>query len=607
MLHAAGLLREEQPTIHLDPGEAALDRERRRAHFHLHVVPILRLLALNSVAAGVLLHNRVILQDFSWAEALRFLAVVEGYCLAAWVVLRALYGRVRVDLPGLVMAADTLFLTYCVYVSGGDRSWMFWMLAVRIADQIATSARRVVFFAHLSAACYVAMLLWIQWVDGRPVSWPAEAAKTFFLYSVVVYFATAATTAQALRRRTAAAIDLARGLISAMDEKAEQLRIAKRAAEEASQAKNEFLSRMSHELRTPMNAILGFAQLIEMERPSERERESVEQILRAGRHLLGLIDEVLDIARIEAGRLSLSLEAVPLEEVLGGVLALVRPIAAQRGVHLPGAPGGTGDRHVLADRRRLEQVLLNLCSNAIKYNRVDGSVHVGWEDLPDGRVRISVSDTGVGIPEEQRERLFLPFERLGAEHSDVEGSGIGLALSRGLAEAMGGTLEVESRPGEGSTFRVELPRAESPVERAADVPLAEPVETRPEDARTVLYVEDNPSNYKLVERVLAHRPGLRLLSAMQGRMGLELAWEHRPELILLDLHLPDIGGAEVLQRLREDPRTVDTPVVVISADASPGQIDRLLAAGAVAYLTKPLDVRQFLAVVDQTVGGGVPT
>jgi signal transduction histidine kinase/CheY-like chemotaxis protein len=397
-----------------------------------------------------------------------------------------------------------------------------------------------------------------------------------------------------------------RDALAEKDQLEQGQRLAREAAEEANRSKSEFLSRMSHELRTPLNAVLGFAQLLEIEELAPADHDSVKQILKGGRHLLDLINEVLDITRIETGTFQLSPEPVLAGEVLDDIVELTKPLAAQANIHLlTGATSGRCDVHVLADRQRLKQILLNLVSNAIKYNRPGGTVALSCERSESSVLRIRVHDTGPGIRPEHVGLLFTPFERLGAEHTSVEGSGIGLALSRRLAEAMGGTIDVETTLGQGTTFWVELPVVEGPVERYVRLNGHEDLEKPAAMQRTrkILYIEDNVSNLRLVERILARDGDIELVSAMQGRLGVELAREHRPALILLDLHLPDIAGDEVLRQLRDDPETSSIPVVVVSADATAGQITRLLAEGARAYLTKPLDVSELRDLVDGLPAG----
>lgn len=385
----------------------------------------------------------------------------------------------------------------------------------------------------------------------------------------------------------------------------EALRTARETAEAASRSKSEFLSRMSHELRTPLNAILGFGQLLEIEDLTPDNRESVEHIMKGGRHLLSLINEVLDIAGIEAGRLRLTTESVPVSDVAHEVLDLLRPLAAQRDITLIAHGLQACNSSILADRQRIKQVLLNLLSNAIKYNHIGGSVTIDATKGDNERLRISVKDTGDGISPERIERLFTPFDRLGAEQTNVEGTGLGLALSKRIAEAMDGTIGVESTAerGAGSTFWIELPIGEDRLDifEGIEGTTYRTAERNLNALKTcVLYVEDNRANLELVQRVLQRRPDIELISCMHGEAAVEIADRYQPHLILLDLNLPDISGEEVLKRLNASELS-DIPVIIVSADATNGQAERLCELGAQAYLTKPIDVRGFLATIDETL------
>ena len=382
-----------------------------------------------------------------------------------------------------------------------------------------------------------------------------------------------------------------------LKEEADQARAE---ADRANQAKSEFLSRMSHELRTPMNAVLGFAQVLEMDELTEDQSRSVDQITKAGNHLLELINEVLDLARIEAGRLSLSMEPVQWAGALEECLTLIKPLAAERGIDMGSHIDGIEDTFVRADRQRLKQALLNILSNAVKYNSENGSIIVTAVQT-EGMIRISVTDTGPGVPEDRLDDLFVAFNRLDADGTEVEGTGLGLALTKRLVEAMGGRVRVLSKVGRGSTFSIELEACEGQLERQIDLTVETPSPSTNGHTLSVLCIEDNPANMKLVERLFATRPNVELMSSMQGQLGIELAQEHHPDLILLDMNLPDIDGDKVLAVLHEDPRTARIPVVMISADATPGQAKRLMDAGAFDYLTKPIDVTRFFQVIDEAL------
>jgi PAS domain S-box-containing protein len=380
-------------------------------------------------------------------------------------------------------------------------------------------------------------------------------------------------------------------------------------AERANRAKSQFLSHMSHELRTPLNAILGFGQLLESDvrHPLPAHQQAwLQEILRGGRHLLELINEVLDLGRIEAGRLELESAPVAVDELVDECLDLMRPLAPTYGVRLPPAYGRRGGARVAADRTRLKQVLLNLLGNAIKYNRPGGEVSVSCEFEPDA-VRLAVHDSGPGLTPAEQQRLFQPFERLSAATTAVEGTGIGLALSRRLVEAMGGTIGVASEAGTGATFWLRLPRAAAPGLPAGDESAAiawrPPARAGAADC-TVLHIEDNPVNLLLMEGMLALLPQVRLISASLPSEGLRLAQAERPALVLLDIQLPEYDGFEVLRRLRLSEATRDTPVVAVSANAQASEIDAALAAGFSAYLTKPLTLERVLSTVSALLQRG---
>ena len=388
----------------------------------------------------------------------------------------------------------------------------------------------------------------------------------------------------------------------ALQETNVELESAKSAAEKANLAKSDFLSSMSHELRSPLNAILGFAQLLESTSPlpTASQKENIAQILQAGWHLLKLINEVLDLAVVESGKMSLSPESVSLAEVISECQAMMEPQAKQRGISMT-FPQLDIPYYVHADRTRVKQVLINLLSNAIKYNREQGTVEVKCTTTSPERIRISVKDTGAGLPPEKLTQLFQPFNRLGQESRAGEGTGIGLVMSKRVVELMEGAIGVESTVGVGSVFWIELLLTSEPTFLVASPESTTAPQARIPTAarlRTLLYVEDNPANLTLVEQLIARRSDIRLLTAVNGTLGIEIARASQPEVILMDINLPGISGIEALKILREDPATAHIPVVALSANAMQRDIKKGMEAGFFYYLTKPIKVNEFMDALD---------
>jgi PAS domain S-box-containing protein len=391
---------------------------------------------------------------------------------------------------------------------------------------------------------------------------------------------------------------------STLQEKNVELESAIAAADKANLAKSNFLSSMSHELRTPLNAILGFGQLLQSDNPapSPAQKASIDQILHAGWYLLELINEILDLALIESGKLSISLEPVLLDDLMLECQSMIEPQAEKRVIRML-FPRFAQPCFVNADRTRVKQILVNLLSNAIKYNHVGGSVEVEVSCIapPQGRTRVSIRDTGAGLPPEKLAQLFQPFNRLGQEASAEEGTGIGLVVTKRLVELMGGAIGVSSTVGVGSVFWVELDSAEptSSTQGVTHPALAAPtLVDSPRPVRTLLYVEDNTANLKLIEQLIARRPELRLLTAINGTLGIQLARSTLPEVILMDINLPGMSGTDVMRQLRRDPLTAHIPVIALSANAIPHDIARGLEAGFFQYLTKPVRVNDFMQALD---------
>ncbi len=374
-------------------------------------------------------------------------------------------------------------------------------------------------------------------------------------------------------------------------------------ADKANQAKSDFLSSMSHELRTPMNAILGFAQMLDFnpkEPLTKDQKDSVGRIMKGGEHLLELINDILDLAKIEAGKVKVSIEDIAPMDVIDECLPLVTTMARKRGIVISVTDGATQAPRVRADHTRFKQVLLNLMSNAVKYNRENGTITISFEGTADNRLRLAVTDTGEGIPKNRQNELFEPFSRLDAKNSEIEGTGIGLVVCRNLVELMNGAVGLESEVGKGSTFWIELPLAKLVDDQdttAVDIEVEQAMQSLPCINGTVLYVEDNPDNIKLMELIASHIEGLSIISAHNAELGIELAMAEKPNIIILDINLPGMNGIEALKKLRSCKETMNIPVLAMSAAATDRDIEKGMEAGFQSYLTKPIRVPEVVGAI----------
>jgi two-component system sensor histidine kinase/response regulator len=519
-------------------------------------------------------------------------AIFLGGLLASFPIYLAITAAGEISTRFVIAVAQSLFSALLIHLSGGHLETHFHVfgslafLACYRDWRVLVVSSAIVAFDHVVRGIWFPVSLYGVAADS---TWRfiEHAAWVVFEDSfLIVACVRGVKDLQGTAFRNAEAELAKKGLEVARDE-----------AQRANRAKSEFLSRMSHELRTPLNSVLGFGQILQIDELSEDQEESVSHILSGGNHLLKLIDDILDISGIEAGRMTISKEPINVAEIVAETRSMAYPLASEAGIKLVEPEIPEDAMYILADHQRLRQVLLNLISNAIKYNVPQGEVRISA--VRDGeRLRILVADTGIGIPEEKRSLLFNPFERLGAQETSIQGTGLGLSLSKNLVEAMGGTLSLTPSTA-GTCFCIELAATSCPLSSFddGDVQLFQPVWRDVET--TILVIEDNPTNIRLIERIVEANPSYRLVVAKDGQTGLNLAKTCSPDLILLDLDLPEIYGGELLKRFRAGAVKPETPIIIVTADASRHQAEILVADGATAFITKPLDIERFRTVIDE--------
>jgi signal transduction histidine kinase/CheY-like chemotaxis protein len=612
----------------LDPAETGREKRRRERHFHVVEVPQLRLLGFGFITLLATLHEWLAPQP-DWRLPIEVAGGLLLYGLGSWAALYFFYDRFERPNPGVVfLAVDIFAFAWVIYMTGADQSWLVLLLLIRVADQANTTFRRALAFGILSIAAYALVLLYVAFVERRAVSWPTEAFKMVLLYAGNFYVALTARTAERLRARMVGAIRLARDLVGQLKTQSRELDEARRQAEESNRTKSEFLANMSHEIRTPMNGILGVTALLLDSDLSREHRESLRLVQTSADALLRVINDILDLSKIEAGRLTIEPLAFALRAQVDRCIKTLAFRAHEKGLSLMASVAPDVPDDLVGDWLRLQQILINLIGNALKFTErgeVALVVTVDERTDADAVVHFAVSDTGIGIPPERQARIFDAFTQAdGSTTRSYGGTGLGLTISRRLVDMMGGSMRVDSEPGRGSTFHVTVrlaivaAKAVNPAE--PDTKNLEPDRKNLEPDRKnlepgtwnleplrILLAEDNTVNQYLALKLLS-KQGHSVEAVTSGQAVLDAIVRAPYDLVLMDVQMPGMDGfaATASIRARERRTGGHLPIIALTANAMVGDKERCLAAGMDGYVSKPIDIRELTGEIARVRGALKP-